>query len=543
MDKVFRPYLKKFVLVFFDDILVYSKDLEDQLKHLEIVLTVLKDNELYANGNKCQFAIERIAYLGHLVSGKGVEGNLEKLRAMLEWPVPTTMKEVCGFLGLTGYYWRFVQHYGSIVAPLMQVLKQGNFEWDEEAQKAFETLKKAMMSFPMLALPDFNCPFEVEIDASGCGVGVVLAQKRKPIDYFSHTLSLRDQGKLVYERELMAVVMAIRRWRPYLMGRRFVVRRDQRALKYLLEETVIQPKYQNWVLLGYDFEVQYWAGVENQAADAFSRVPPTMHLAYLTTPSLIDIQRICQEVSEDSKLKEIIEKLALDEDNTTRFALHQGVLRYKGRIVLSKSSTLIPTILHTYHDSVFGGHLGFFRTYKRQTGELYWEDMKADVKKYVEECTIYQKNKSMALSPAGLLISLGILNVVWEDITMDFVEGLPRARGHHTILVVVDRLSKYSHFIGLQHPLTTKTVAEVFIREIIKLHGFPRSIVSNRDKVFLSNFWKELFKAVGTRLHRSTTYHPQTNGQMEVVNRCLETYLRCLCGERPKEWSDWFTLG
>lgn len=141
------------------------------------------------------------------------------------------------------------------------------------------------------------------------------------------------------------------------MGRRFVVRTNQKALKHLLEQAVIQPQYQEWVskLLGYDFEVQYQPGMENQATDALSRVPPTIHLAYLIAPSLIDIQKICQEVAEDPKLMEIIEKLALGEDSTSKFNLHQGTLRYKGRLVLSKSSSLIPTILHTCHNSVFGG--------------------------------------------------------------------------------------------------------------------------------------------------------------------------------------------
>lgn len=173
------------------------------------------------------------------------------------------------------------------------------------------------------------------------------------------------------------------------------------------------------------------------------------------------------------------------------------------------------------------------------TGELYWEGMKQDVKKYCEECLICQRNKALALSPAGLLTPLEVPNRVWEDISMDFVEGLLKANGLEVIFVVVDRLSKYGHFLPLKHPYTTKTVSDIFVKEIVRLHEFPKSIVSDREKVFLSHFWRELFKQAGTRLNYSTAYHPQTGGQAEVINQGVESYLRCFCGEKPKEWAKW----
>lgn len=211
--------------------------------------------------------------------------------------------------------------------------------------------------------------------------------------------------------------------------------------------------------------------------------------------------------------------------------------------MLSKSSTSIPTVLHTYHVSVFGIHSGFLRTYKRLTGELYWEGMKGDVKKYVEECVACQRNKSLALSPAGFLMPLEIPDRVWSDISMDFIEGLPKAGEFDVIFFVVDYLSKYNHFISLKHPFTAKSVAEVFIKEIVCLHGYPKSIVSEGDKVFVSHFWRELFCLVGTQLNRSSTYHPQSNGQTKVVNRSVEAYLHYFCGGRPKEWIMWLHGG
>lgn len=244
MNNIFKPYLRRFVLVFFDDIFVCSRTVEDHVQHLEEVFLILRDNELYANKNKCQFAKERVEYLGHLISGKGMEADPEKIRAMLEWPIPTNIREVSGFLGLTDYYRRFVHHYGSLAAPLSQLLKGGAFEWIEDTQVAFERLKNAMITLLVLVLPDFDLLFEVETDASGYGIGSVLTQLKRPIAYYNHTLSLRDRGKQVYERELMAVVMAVQRWRPCLLGRKFVVKTDQQALKFLLEQRVIQPQYQ-----------------------------------------------------------------------------------------------------------------------------------------------------------------------------------------------------------------------------------------------------------------------------------------------------------
>lgn len=177
-----------------------------------------------------------------------------------------------------------------------------------------------------------------------------------------------------------------------------------------------------------------------------------------------------------------------------------------------------------------------FHTYRKIAQSLYWPGMKKTVTEFVASCVICQQHKYLAASPQGLLQPLPIPQAIWEEISLDFIVKLPKSQGFDAILVVVDRLSKYGHFIALKHPYSARTVAEIFIQEVVKLHGIPTSIISDRDPLFLSMFWKELFKMQGTQLSMSTSYHPETDGQTEVVNRILQGYLRCFCSKQPKGW-------
>lgn len=241
MNDLFRPYLRRFVLVFFGDILVYSKSWQEHLMHLHIILSLLCDNQLFAKRSKCRFGVTSIDYLGHIISEHGVAVDPAKIEAVLSWPTPSTAKEVRGFLGLAEYYRKFIRHFGGIAAPLSHLLSKDGFHWTAKAETAFGALKQILTSPTVLELLDFSQPFVIECDATGVGLGAVLTQHGKPIAYFSEALKGTSLRLSTYEREMLAIVKAIHKWQPYLLGKPFTVRTDHKSLKYLLEQRITTP--------------------------------------------------------------------------------------------------------------------------------------------------------------------------------------------------------------------------------------------------------------------------------------------------------------
>ncbi|RVX10301.1 Retrovirus-related Pol polyprotein from transposon 17.6 [Vitis vinifera] len=476
MNNIFQPYLRKFILVFFDDILIYSRSFSDHIHHLSIALQVLRENLLYAKSNKCFFGHSSIEYLGHVISSGGVYTDPQKVAAVRDWPTPITLKQLRGFLGLTGYYRRFVKDYGKIAKPLTDLLKKDAFHWTEGSNQAFMALKQAMITAPVLALPNFSKEFIIETDASGQGIGAVLMQEGHPIAYISKALSDRFQTLSTYEKEMLAILMAIKKWESYLVDRHFVIKTDHQSLKYLLEQRVTTPTQQAWVakLMQYDYEIRYKQGKENVAVDALSRIQPAELFVLSTTILNTQLYDLIKESwGVDPELQKIIKAKEADPFAYPKYSWRGEELRRKGKL-----------------------------------------RFKPENKPY-----------------SGLLQPLPIPEGVFTDITMDFIEGLPKSNGKTTIFVVVDRLTKYGHFMLLPHPYTAKMVAQVFLDSVYKLHGLPHSITCDKDPIFTSVFWQEFFKLQGVSLQLSTAYHPQTDGQTEVVNRCIETYLRCMAGD------------
>lgn len=321
MNHIFSPYLHQFVVVFFDDILIYSPTLNEHYQHLLEVFRCLANHRYYLKASKCVFAQESVAYLGHIVSKGGIEADPSKIEAMENWPMPQNIKQLHGFLRLTRYYRRFVQHYAAIATPLTDLLGTNAFNWSPQADVAFQNLKRAMASTPVLYLPDFSLEFVVETDASNIGVGAVLMQQERPIAFYSRKFSPRMQSASTYTKELHAITEAVHKWRQYLLGRFFIARTDHKSIRELLQQTIQTPEQQRYVqkLLGFHFRIDYRMGKSNLAADPLSRLaeesnlkPEEQHeyiaLTSISTPisELLSIHR--QENSTCSDLISLYEK-------------------------------------------------------------------------------------------------------------------------------------------------------------------------------------------------------------------------------------------
>ncbi|XP_073035244.1 uncharacterized protein [Primulina eburnea] len=374
MNEVFRPYLRKFVLVFFDDVLIYSKNLEEHVHHVEAVFKLLQQHQLVLNRKKCKFGLGQVEYLGHIISAKGVEVDPNKVECVKQWPQPQNIKRLRGFLGLTGYYRKFIKDYGKIARPLTKQLKKNNFGWNDKAQKAFETLKQAVVTAPVLRMPDFSQEFIVECDASGMGIGAVLAQEGKPIAFYSKALAERALSKSTYERELMALVLAVQHWRHYLLGRKFLVVTDHKPLKNLLQQRITTPDQQYWLakLLGYELEIKHRAGTDNGAADALSRREDVGELMAVSKTEWVGVREIMAEVEKDPVCKKIIEGISMAPDGDKHYSLVNGCLLFKGRLVIPRTSRWITTLLIDFHATPTGGHSGAFRMYKRIANNFFW---------------------------------------------------------------------------------------------------------------------------------------------------------------------------
>jgi hypothetical protein len=534
MNDVLRPFLRRFVLVFFDDILIYSKTWADHLRHLRAVLDELQRHQLFVKRSKCLFGTSSVAYLGHVISAAGVAMDSAKVAAIHDWPPPRSVRAVRGFLGLAGYYRRFVHNYGTVAAPLTALLKKDGFAWDDAAMAAFVALKAAVSSAPILAMPDFSKLFVVECDASSTGFGAVLVQEGHPVAFFSRPIAPRHRALAAYERELIGLVQDVRHWRPYLWGRHFIVKTDHFSLKYLLDQRLARIPQYHWVgkLLGFDFEVEYRSGATNTVANVLSRRDTEEGtLLAITAPRFDFVERLRQAQATDSALVAIYDEIHAG-TRTAPWSIVGGMVAMEGRLYIPASSPLLQEIVAVVHDD---GHEGILRTLHRLQRDFHFPNMCRVVQDFIKACGTCQKFKSDHLRPAGLLQPLPIPSGVWSDISIDFIEALPCVNGKTVILTVVDRFSKYCHFIPLAHSYTTESVAQAFFAEVVRLHGVPQSIVSDRDPVFTSAFWTELMALTGTKLFRSSTFHPQTDGQSEAANRVIAMYLRCFTGDRPRQ--------
>ena len=538
MNDIFRDLLDVCVIVYLDDILVYSKNKEDHEQHLRQVLQRLKDNQLYAKLTKCSFFASSIEYLGHIADGEGLRPNPRLVQALMDFPCPKTLKELQSFLGLANYYRKFISNFSQIALPLTDATRnstQSNLrpiEWTKSMQAAFDELKKALTSAPCLALPDPDGEFEVTTDASedAKAVGAVLMQNGHPVAYESKKLNPHQLNYSVHDKEMCAIMHALERWRPFLLGRHFKVYTDHRSLVHFKTQSNLNQRQLRWQekAADYDMEILYKPGKENVVADALSRIRINL-LCPLPTRSL---QAQVIKGYKNSPLGKLIKEVEKREEPTNRYTVENGLLYYRTDEFGSWRLCLpdIPyrkTVIHDNHDLAIAGHPGYIKTYSKIARTYYWPNMSRDIRKHVQECDGCQRTKPSNHPPAGQLHPLPIPGRPWESIGMDYLGPVPKsASGKDMILITIDRLTKMARFIPTHSSVTSKETADLFLREVFRHHGLPSNIVSDRDPRFTAKFWEALQKALGVELLMSTAEHPQTDGQAEAAVKVIQKLLR-----------------
>src|SRR6266403_5338385 len=544
MQSVFSKYLDEFVIIFLDDILVYSKSFDEHLKHLECVLQTLRQHKLYAKISKCEFSKNELSFLGHVINSDGIKMEPSKVDAVVKWPQPKNIHDIRAFLGLAGYYRRFVKDFSKLASPLTNLLhKDIPLKWTKKQEAAFTELKQAVSTAPVLIVPDPNQPYVVVTDASGFAIGAALCQDhgngQQPCAYISRKMNNHEVNYPVHEQELLAIIHALREWRHYLHGSQFTVVTDHRSLQYLQTQPHLSARQVRWseFLQQFDFVVTYQAGKENHVADALSRRPD--HQLSALSESTLTLSNSLQNEIKEAYQPDPITKLLITKKTNPKIKYDIDMIyKHDSRVYVPNYNDMHSKIIKEAHDAPTSGHMGEWKTLARIATGFYWPNMRKSVHEYINKCESCQRNKSTNQLPQGLLQSLEVPDTRWQTVTMDFITKLPTTdAGNDTIVVFVDKFSKMVHYVATREQgLTPDVVASMFFNTVVKHHGVPRSIVSDRDTRFTSRFWTSLMTTMGVQLKMSTSHHPQTDGQTERANRVLEDILRHYVSKNQNDW-------
>jgi hypothetical protein len=378
----------------------------------------------------------------------------------------------------------------------------------------------------------------VRCDASGVAIGAVLSQDNKPVAYFSEKLNETKRKYSTYDKEFYAIIQALKKWRHYLVPKEFVLYNDNQALQFITRQEKLNQRHAKWIefMQNFTFVIKHISGNANKVVDALSRRCLILQEFQVKT---LGFEHLKDMYCDDPDFKEAYEAcenpVLRDRSQWTEYMIQEGLL-FKGNQLCIPKCSMRDNLLKEKHSGGLVGHFGHDKTFAQLSSSYYWPGMRTKVIKFVNRCRICQHAKGKRQN-TGLYQPLPIPERPWDAISMDFVLGLPRTqRGCDSIFVVVDRFSKMAHFIPCQKTSDATHVANLFFKEVVRLHGLPKSIVSDRDTKFVGHFWRTLWKKLGTDLSFNSTYHPQTDGQTEVVNRSLGNLLRSLVTEHHSQW-------
>ncbi|KAK9412177.1 hypothetical protein NXF25_003352 [Crotalus adamanteus] len=563
INEVLHDHLYRGVLVYLDDILIYSQTLEDHIKLVRTVLRKLLDAKLYCKLSNCEFHKDRIDYLGFRVSAVGIEMDPSKVRSVLEWQAPRTRRQLQRFLGFANFYRQFIPSFADVALPLTQLLRTKHragkprpkqpLDWTVACQQAFESLKRLFAQEPVLIHPDPGRPFVVQVDASDVAARALLLQRNEqgelqPCAYTSKKFTDTERRWAVWEKEAFAVKWALSTWRHLLEGAQhpFEVWTNHQNLAVLQTPRRLAPKHVRWAqyFQRFRFHLKVIPGGKNFLADALSRL-----LQYDSKREQV-VQAIIPPCSMNSARVDVCAKLISFEEELKSALLtdpwliaNPGLLTRRNGLAWYGDKLYVPQelrnrVYHQCHDSKVAGHFGFVKTLHLARRQFWWPGLRKDIEGYVKGCHVCAQVKVIPKRPMGLLQPVSDPAWPWQDIGMDFIMDLPNVRGYTVIWMVIDLFSKQAHFIPCKGLPSAKRLAKLFVQHIYRLHGAPHRIISDRGVQFTAQFWHRFLASIGTTQGLSSAYHPCTNGAAERANAAIERYLRCYVSYQQSDWID-----
>jgi hypothetical protein len=571
-----REFLDVFCIVYIDDVLIYSRTLEEHIAHVKKVLTRLREYGLTCKLSKCEFHATSTSFLGFIISPDGISMEPDRVAAITEWPIPTSVHDIQIFLGFANFYRRFIHGYSRVTAPMTSLLRKNQrFEWSSLAQEAFDELKRRFTTAPVLRHFDPDLSIRLHTDASSFAISGILSQLHPdsqwhPVAFFSRKCIPAECNYGIPDLEMLAIVESMRHWRHYLEGSHHPIQvlSDHKNLTTFMSTKVLNRRQARWaeLLADYDFVLIPIPGKKNPA-DGPSRRPD-----YAENPlpmgSLIPPHALRLLPSTDSNLNALLCNLTgvhagvavessrnqflaayptdpvaqqhLPNPSSPHWSCKDGLLFYKGLLYVPESLRM--NVLQEHHDAALAGHPGISRTLELVTRNYWFPGINAFVKDYVNSCYSCQQAKPPRHPRHGELASLPVPTSPWKGLSCDFITDLPVSDGMDSVLVFVDRMTKMAHFIKCLKTTDAPEFARLFVSNIVRLHGLPDSIVSDRGSIFTSHFWSTVASILKIDPRKSTAFHPQTDGQTERMNQTLETYLRISCSYNQDDWSDWLPL-
>ena len=540
------------------------------MDRLAQVFQRLADAGLKLKPGKCCFAQAVVKFLGHIVSADGVATDPEKLRRVQEWPQPKNVSDLRSFLGLTGYYRRFIEHYAAKAAPLTDLTsKRKRFCWTETQDDAFCKLTEELCSPPVLQYPIFDPdrPFILKTDASDIAAGAVLCQRQDDkgeyaIAYASRKFNPAEQNYPAHERELSAVVWAMKHFRPYLYGQRFLVLTDNEPITYLKTMKDPRGRLARWLqeISSFDFEISYKSGKLHKDADALSRHPEHRTSSPVTvaaTSITSDSDHVCTAQQEDENISKVLQQLASGKRPPFQGEWRSGVLgafrrvwhqlQMQDGILIRKDSSgkmktvvphsLVQEVLSQAHDNPTAGHLGVDKTASTIRERFYWPGYVRAVEEFVETCETCQRRKNQVAIAKAPLQPIPVSGP-FDMIAMDFLELPATDRGNKYCLVITDYFTRWPEAFPVPDQHAT-TVARILVDGIVSRHGVPLKLHSDQGRSFENQVIRELCKMLNIQKTRTTPYHPQSDGLVERMNRTLLEMLAKYTQSDPTTWDIW----